>query len=205
MKYILSLLGTFMAISAYTQTYTRFFDAKANDKLVGHIKAQKVVSGEVETYSVESEINVNYVFRVNVTYRVQSVYKQSMLISSSASVYINGHLQNSVTTEWKDDHYEINDSGHTTRLYEQIKFSTAQIYFNEPIGQRTLYSESEGIMKTLVKTADEKYKVKGPSKPENNTLYGYSSEQGLNSIEMNRHLMPTVIAKHVRENKPIEE
>ncbi len=205
MKYFLSILGAIITISAYTQTYTRFFDAKANDKLVGHIKAEKTLSGDLVTYAVESDIDIQYVFRVNVTYRVQSVYKKNMLVSSSASVYINGHLQNAVTTEWKEDHYEINDSGHVTRLYEQIKFSAAQIYFNEPIGQRKLYSESEGIMKPLVKTADEKYKVKSPSKPENNTLYAYSSEQGLHSIEMNRSLMPTVIAKHVRENKPLEE
>jgi hypothetical protein len=108
-------------------------------------------------------------------------------------------VQRSVVTEKVGDYYTIVSDDHQTKLYQDIDFSTAKLYFNEPTGVNSVYSESEGIMKTMVKTSDGKYKVKDAQNDENSTTYGYSSEQGVNNILVVKEHLPDLTLIQVRE------
>lgn len=199
MKYIILSALLALCISVQAQTYVRNFEAKANGKQVGHVKATKIVDGDLIQYLVESEVKMHILFTVNVTYRAQASYKGGVLISSSASVYVNGHLQNSVVTEKTGSHYTIVEDEHTTKIYDEITMSTAKMYFNRPADLRKVYSESEGIMKPLVETSEGKFKVKDPASADNVTVYGYSSDQGVHDIVITKTHLPDVKMTHVRE------
>lgn len=188
-----------LSLGIQAQTYVRNFEAKASGDQVGKVKATKTVDGNIIQYQVESEIKIKVLIPVNVIYKAQASYNEGVLMSSSASVYINGVLQNSVITEKSGSYYTIVEDQHTTKLYEEIKFSTAKMYFTKPVDQREVFSESEGIMKPMVKTSDDKYKVKDPENEDNITVYGYSSDQGVNDIVISKSLLPDVKLKHVRE------
>ncbi len=205
MKTLSFLLFICLSWNLQAQTYVRNFEAKASGNQVGHVKATKIVDGNIIQYKVESEINVHVLFTVNITYKAQASYKEGIMMSSSASIYINGHLQNSVVTDKTGDFYTIVEDEHTTKLYEEIQFSTAKMYFTMPVDQRKVYSESEGMMKPMVKTSDGKYKVKDPEESDNITVYGYSSEQGVNDIVISKTHLPDVKMKHVREVVPEDD
>lgn len=205
MKILLILFFVCLIWTIQAQTYVRDFEARASDNQVGKVKATKIIAGNIIQYQVESEIKIHVLFAVNITYKAQSSYNEGVLMSSSASIFINGHLHNSVLTEKTVSCYTVVENKHTTKLYEEIKFSSAKLYFAKPVDHAEVYSESEGIMKPIVKTADGKYTVKDPKNSDNITVYGYSSKQGLNDIVISRIHLPDVQMKHVREVIPEEE
>jgi hypothetical protein len=205
MKILPILFFVCVSWTIQAQTYVRNFEARASDAQVGKVKTTKITDGTIIQYHVDSEINIHVLFIVNITYKAQASYNEGVLVSSSASVFINGHLHNSVVTEKVDSCYTVVENEHSTKLYEEIKFSTAKMYFTKPVGQSKVYSESEGIMKPMVETSEGKYTVKDPKNSDNITVYGYSSEQGLNDIVISRIHLPDVKIKQVREVIPEEE
>lgn len=198
MKIYAIALFLLFSIGLEAQTYVRNFEATVHSSDVGYTTAKKTVTGDVVQYDIKSVVSIEVLFTISIVYNAQASYKGGVLISSSASVHVNGHLQRSVVTEKVGDYYKIVSDEHETKLYKDIPYSTAKMYFNEPTGVTSVYSESEGIMKTMVKTSDGKYKVKDAQNDENSTTYGYSSEQGVNNILVIKEHMPDLILKQVR-------
>ncbi len=205
MKAILFLIPLVFSLSANAQTYVRNYEISSSDKVVGGISATKSTEGDYTHYDVFSEVSMRILFEVNVSYKVQAIYKNDILQSSSATVYLNGNVQNDVNCERTGDHYTIVADGHTTRIYEDIRWSSAKLYFNKPKDVRKMFSETDGTFKTLSTTADGKILSKDPEKESNVNTYTYSTDQGLHSIIMERMLLPTLKISAVREVKPSTE
>jgi len=188
-----------------SQVYSRSYEVKSGDKRVGEIHATKHASGEVVQYEVTSDVYMTLLFSIHVSYKVQANFKEGVLVSSSATVYINDRVQNDVNVERTGDHYTVEMDGHTTRIYEDIKFSSAKLYFSKP-GEniKKVFSETNGIMKTLTETADGNFRLKDPDNSSAVNTYTYSSDQGLHSIVIERSLFPTLEVKHVREPREAE-
>ena len=199
MKALFFSLTILLCLSANAQTYLRNYEVESSDKVVGGITATRSIEGDYTEYNVTSEVAMTILFEVEVSYKVQAIYKGGILISSSATVYLNGNTQNDVNCERTGDHYTIVADGHTTRIYEDIKYSSALLYFNKPKDVRKVFSETDGTLKTLSETADGKFKLKDPEKEKNVNTYTYSSDQGLQSIIIERMLLPTLKVTGVRE------
>lgn len=199
MKALFFSLTVLLCLSANAQTYLRNYEIESSDKVVGGITATRSIEGDYTEYNVTSEVAMTILFEVEVSYKVQAIYKNDILISSSATVYLNGNTQNDVNCERTGDHYTIVADGHTTRIYEDIKYSSALLYFNKPTDVRKVFSETDGTLKTLTETADGKFRLKDPEKEKNVNTYTYSSDQGLQSIIIDRMLLPTLKVTGVRE------
>lgn len=199
------LLLLLISQQVYGQVYSRSYEVKSGDKRVGEIHATKHASGEVVQYEVTSDVYMTLLFSIHVSYKVQANFKEGVMVSSSATVYINDRVQNDVNVERTGDHYTVEMDGHTTRIYEDIKFSSAKLYFSKP-GEniKQVFSETNGIMKTLTETADGNFRLKDPDSNSSVNTYNYSSEQGLHSIVIERSLFPTLDVKHVREPREAE-
>ena len=201
MKSILFVVGMVFCLSANAQIYLRNYEISSSDKVVGGISATRTPEGDYVRYDVSSEVSMRILFEVNVSYKVQAIYQNDVLVSSSATVYLNGNVQNNVNCQRTGDHYTIVADGHTTRIYEDIKWSSALLYFNKPKDVRKIFSETEGIFKNLSETADGKFKLKDPEKETIVNTYTFSSDQGLQSIILERPLLPTLKIVGVREIK----
>src|SRR5690554_6900704 len=201
MKSILFVVGMVFCLSANAQIYLRNYEISSSDKVVGGISATRTPEGDYVRYDVSSEVSMRILFEVNVSYKVQAIYQNDVLVSSSATVYLNGNVQNNVNCQRTGDHYIIVADGHTTRIYEDIKWSSALLYFNKPKDVRKIFSETEGIFKNLSETADGKFKLKDPEKETIVNTYTFSSDQGLQSIILERPLLPTLKIVGVREIK----
>lgn len=199
MKSVLLVFFTIFCLSANAQTYLRNYKVESSDKLVGRIAATRSVDGDYVQYDVTSTVAMTILFEIKVEYKLQATYKNDVLVSSSATVYLNGRTQSDMNCERTGDHYTLLSDGHTTRIYEDIKWSSAKLYFTKPDDVRKVFSETDGTFKTLSKTADGKYLLKDPEKDSNINTYSYSSEQGLNQIIIERSLLPTLKVTGARE------
>lgn len=199
MKSIILALFAMVCLSANAQTYQRNYKVESSDKLVGKISATRSVDGDYVQYDVTSTVVMTILFEIKVEYKLQATYKNDVLVSSSATVYLNGSTQSDLNCERTGDHYTIVSDGHTTRIYEDIKWSSAKLYFNKPDQVRKVFSETDGTFKTLSETADGKYLLKDPEKDSNVNTYSYSSDQGLNQIIIERSLLPTLKVTGARE------
>jgi hypothetical protein len=203
MKYFFSLLFVFSFFFGHSQVYTRNYEIKAGDNVIGNVRAVKHDEGSVVQYDVTSEVKYKLLFTIEVSYKVQASYKDGKLVSSSATVYLNGDIQNTVDIEKTGDHYTVVKDGHTTRIYQDINFSSAKLYFSRPDEIKSVLSETEGRLMNLSKTADEKFKLRDPEKSSSLNTYDYSSDQGLHSIEIERRLFPTLKLYHVRQPEEV--
>lgn len=199
MKSIFIAFFTIFCLSANAQTYLRNYKVESSDKLVGKISATRSVDGDFVQYDITSEVVMTILFEIKVEYKLQATYKNDILVSSSATVYLNGRTQSDMNCERTGDHYTLVSDGHTTRIYEDIKWSSAKLYFNKPDDVRKIFSETDGTFKDLSKTSDGKYILKDPEKDSNMNTYSYSSDQGLNQIIIERSLLPTLKVTGARE------
>lgn len=199
MKLFLLGLTMVFCLSANAQIYLRNYEVSSSNKVVGGIEATRTPEGDYVRYDVSSEVSMRILFEVNVSYKVQAIYKNGILVSSSATVYLNGNVQNDVNCERTGDHYTIVADGHTTRIYEDIKWSSALLYFNKPKDTRKIFSETDGAFKDLSETADGKFRVRDPENEKNVNTYTFSSDQGLQSIILERSLLPTLKVTGVRQ------
>ena len=199
MKSVLLAVFTIFCLSANAQTYLRNYKVESGDKLVGKISATRSLDGDYTQYDVTSKVVMTILFEITVEYKVQATYKNDVLVSSSATVYLNGRTQSDMNCERTGDHYTLVSDGHTTRIYEDIKWSSAKLYFNIPADVRKVFSETDGTFKTLSTTSDGKYLLKDPEKDANINTYTYSSDQGLNQIIIERSLLPTLKVTGARE------
>ncbi len=199
MKSIVIAFLTIFCLSANAQTYLRNYKVESSDKLVGKISATRSVDGDYVQYDITSVVVMTILFEVKVEYKLQAIYKNDILVSSSATVYLNGRTQNDMNCERTGDHYTLVSDGHTTRIYEDIKWSSAKLYFHKPDDVRKVFSETDGTFKNLSETADGKFLLKDPEKDSNMNTYSYSSDQGLNQIIIERSLLPTLKVTGARE------
>ena len=201
------LIGSIIlfSLTANAQTYLRNYEIESDDKVVGGITATRSVEGDYVEYNVTSDVRMRVLFEVNVSYKLQAIYKDEILVSSSATIYLNGAIQNDVSCERTGDHYTIVVDGHTTRIYEDIHWSSGKLYFNKPKGAKKVFSETDGNFKNIGETADGKFVQRDPKKEKNVNTYTYSSDQGLHSILLKRMLLPELKVTAVREIKIDDE
>lgn len=188
-------------LTANGQTYLRNYDIETNDNIVGGVTATKTSDGDYSEYNVTTKVSMTAVFEINLEYKVQAIYQNKVLVSSSSTIYLNNEVQSTVTCERTGDHYTIVKDGHSTKIYDAISWSSAKMFFNKPKDVRKVFSETEGIMKNLSSTADGKFILRDPNNTDNTNTYTFSSEQGLHAILFKRELLPELTITGVRELK----
>jgi hypothetical protein len=184
------------ALSA--QTYTRNYEVNSSDKTVGNIVAKQLKDGENITYEVNSDVSIRMLFMVNVSYKVTAVYREGVLINSTATVYLNGRTQDKVSVAWQGNGYTVVKDGESSRIDGLIKWSSAKLYFNKPKDVKKVFSETDGGFKNLITRSDGKLILRDVDNESSQNTYTFSSEQGLHRIEIERPLLPILTVKNVR-------
>lgn len=190
-----------VSLSANAQTYLRNYDIETNDQIIGGVTATQTVNGDYREYSITAKVTMTTVFEVNLEYKVQAIFQNQNLVSSSSTIYLNNQVQSTTSCERTGNHYTIVKDGHSTKIYDPITWSSAKLFFNKPQDVRKAFSETEGIMKNLSTTADGKFILRDPDNTDNTNTYTFSSPQGLHAILFKRQLLPELTITGVRELK----
>ncbi|MEM9052655.1 MAG: DUF6134 family protein [Bacteroidota bacterium] len=191
MKYYLLVFAICFGVSVFGQVEKGFFRVTSDDDEVGHLTANKKIDGEVTTYEISSEVTVRVVFKLRMTNEIQAVFKEGVLIYSSATLYLNDKVYSDTRIEKKQGFYTVIKDGHETKIFQSaIRSSSAKLYWQQPISESVSLSETEGEMKDLDIQGFQKYALTADGSERSVSTYIYSETQGLSRINVVRPWVP---------------
>ncbi len=173
------------------QTVTREYDVISSNDKVGSVVAVKRESNGYEHYLITCEMSVRMLLKINVSYNLKASYKNGILVSSAATVYLNDKVQNKVNVERSGSNYVMIKDGDTEIITYPIEYSSARLYFQLPDGDKQVFSETDGTFKTLKRLSTYAFELTGPGNSSDNNKYTYVPNLGLLSIVVDRQFIPT--------------
>jgi hypothetical protein len=179
-------------LSASGQVSYRNYDVKNDEDVVGSVNAVKRVVGDEAHYEVKSDVTISMIIKVNIVYSVSAVYKNAVLQTSKASIYVNGKLRHSVVAKRQSDKYELVVDGELRYLAAPIVASSATLYFQRPDGIRDIFSETSGVLKSLSKISIGRFELIDLEQSSDLNTYTYSNSDLLDLIVVERFLLPTL-------------
>ncbi len=133
---------------------TRQYAIEVAGVRVGTLTATRTPRANREVlYTQMSEVKVNFlVYKLTVYYKTTNLFRRDQLVLATVDAHTNkGDF--TTRTEWKGDHYEMlaNQYKYTRRATQTtpIDYTLSNLYFSEPTGHSTVYSEYFGDYFTL--------------------------------------------------------
>ena len=134
---------------ASTGSETRRYGIDVAGIQVGTMTATRQAQGaDAMIYTLVSDVKVNFlVYKLRIYYKVVDVFWRGRLQRSTVEAHTNRGDFSSLT-EWKTDHYDIvaEQYKHSYRAVERnpIALTVTNLYFTEPAGQATAFTEYFG-------------------------------------------------------------
>lgn len=158
------------------------FDVWVGGRKTGELILNKVEKDDSTIYTSKTALTINIFGEINVIYDLTSIYKDSLLISSSVKTYKNYRLNSSASVTKSTDGYLIEKDGEEAYTYGKlISYSGVKLFFEEPVDQYLLFSEIDGKEKIIEHTGRHTYRVKSPM-ASNTSYYTYNESGELEEI-----------------------
>lgn len=170
-----------MAANAYGQRLTYKIEWKGDS--VGYLKAVHTKNSNRSVYEIESITKVRFLFMFTFAYTYRSVYNDHHLVSGRVTSRVNDREKRS-TIEKSGTIYRINVDDEKSSYAKKITFSIPPLYFTEPIGRSSIFSERFGQVLSLKKTGSHRYELHKPDDRKN--YYTYSGGRCTNVEIQNR-------------------
>ena len=181
------------------QVYERHYKITSDKKDVGYLTATKRHDGNVTKFEISSDVTIRILFKVQMTNKIQAVFEDGVLQYSTATLYINGSVYSDTRIKKGNGFYTIEKDGRQRKINtREIRSSSAKLYFHEPIGEEISLSETEGEIKELDIQGVQKYALSENGNERSVSTYIYSSDQGLNQIEVVRPFVPELYIYRVK-------
>jgi len=193
MKNYIFILLAFILLTIKLNAQTLVYDITSKNKQIGQLSISKTQEKELIKIEMTSEVNVHLYILIDLKYRLTAYFRNDSLIFSSVTTYVNGKRHSSSTTEKTVENYSLTKDGHLSKLYYQISYSGALLYWKEPINVANVYSEFDDIEKPIKKVGSSKYQLTDPKSGHKNTYY-YSNGR-LEKATIEHSLMPFTLTK----------
>jgi hypothetical protein len=174
-NFILSVTLLFTSINLLGQT-AGYSIYSADQELLGQLKVSSTQADTTTKIAVVSQFKVKMLITLDVKYTLQSIYRNGELISNSIKIYRNDDLHSFAKTTKVGHQYKFVKDNTESYYNKRISFSESLLYFNEPKQIAALYSEFDGIEKTIVESSEAHYKIKNPL---NGNVSEYFYEKGV--------------------------
>jgi len=140
---------------------TKMYDVIRNDNKVGTLKTSSVNTSMGQMYYIESFVKVWVVINIKVNYNQSNIYKDGVLRQGAVIRTVNGStkMNNNILWQPGGGYICLKKDGDTVRHKEEIKYSTAMLYFAEPINLSRVYSEGALAFIPIKKTEDHTYEL----------------------------------------------
>ena len=169
-----------LAPQPQTLTYGIYW---GDDEIGSIVASVRPIKNEIQ-YEVNSNANFRVLWKYKRTTELDVVYSNNVLISSFNQIFLNNKLKESSQVKMENGFYQC--FMHPSESFQQkpeIGYSTARLYFEEPIGISKVYSEAYLEFALLEDEGNHSYKLTLPGNKINHYLY----ENGkLMRIEVNR-------------------
>ncbi len=159
---LLALFLLMMPAEAQEKKDTRRYKIVVAGFTIGEMIAEKTAGNGQSDYTVNSEVSFWFFGKINVDFRIRSLYDKEQLISSNAvSISNRGTFESDIL--WKEDYYEVD--AHTYKfdnreqLLQPIRFSTVRFYFEEPKDGDIMVSETYGLLSRITEKSKGVYEI----------------------------------------------
>ena len=141
------------------------------DDSIGFLKAEREQIQDNEYYNINSDTEFNILFSFSLNYKYENEYRKGRLYSASAKNSLNKKERDQSSIIWQNNHYLLRVNDKIEKLENQdIWFTVSKLYYHEPIGINTIFSERFGEFLTLEKQ-ENKYILTKPDGRENIYFY----------------------------------
>ncbi len=147
------------------------FDVLKGDDVVGRILASRSVNGERTTYLMTSYSEFDIIWKQVVRSILTVNYMGDLLDRCHTSISVNGALRDSSHLDPAAEPSCFIHPGQRFPLDQEVKWTTARMYFEEPVGQRTIFVESVLKHCPLESIGPGKYRLTLPGDKVNNYAY----------------------------------
>ena len=172
----LVLIVCFIALGSdlYTSEEKILFDVIRNEKVIGSLKATKIIKDSKTYYKSSTSINAKIIKEIRVNYKYDVIFDSESLEQSNVNITVNEKSHAKTITEWDDTNYQVIKNGkNEATITNVISYATVQLYFEEPKNITTCYSEQNGDFNTIIAMGNHIYKKVNASNNEN--LYYYKN------------------------------
>jgi len=169
---VVFLLVLWSASWVYGQEHT--YTVHRGGKEIGIITASLTKSLHTQTYEILSDVTFKILWK---SYHRKTsnlvVYEHETMKASYSGVYMNDDLEDSTRVNLQQNSYQgYKHPDDTFSFFDaDLRFTTAKLYFQEPLGVKKVYSERFLQYCTLEALGDHKYKLNLPSGKTNYYTY----------------------------------
>lgn len=180
-----------LAITVHAQQSR--FDIWKGDDIVGSILAKRVVDGDRTHYLMTSFSEFDIVWKQEVRSLVSTEYQNGELSTCHSHVKVNGNVRDSSHYATKEDDATCYVHPNERFAHEgRVEWTTARMYFEEPVGQRSIFVESVLKNCPLTHLGNGRYRLVLPDDKVN--LYDYRDGR-LEEIHVDRSLVDLVFKR----------
>lgn len=181
----------FLALTIQAQQ-SRFDIWKGND-IVGSILAKRVIDGDRTQYLMTSFSAFDIVWKQEVRSLVSTEYRNGEMANCHSHVKVNGNVRDSSHYAAKGEEASCYVHPDERFLHEgRVEWTTARMYFEEPVGQRSIFVESVLKHCPLTHLGNGQYRLLLPDDKVN--LYDYRDGR-LEEIHVDRSLVDLVFKR----------
>lgn len=155
-----------------SQTQTFKYDVIVYNRSIGTFTATRTDLNERSEYILESKISTRIFKQIDYEFTMHSAFENSILVKSDLKNMMNDKLKQSSTVRFDGSSYLIKTPDKTLKHNkDKVSYSSASIYFEEPVNRKFLFSENYGINLPIIKVDAHKYMVKVPNGDKNYYTY----------------------------------
>ncbi len=160
-------------MSSMTCGQVDIFQIFHGGKMMGTIDAMRVVQGDRVSYSMISHSTFNMVWDQEVHTVARTTYVGGHVTECLTTVHVNEGLRDSsvLRTVAGRGLYVVHPRTVYSAALPENPWTTARMYYEEPVGQDSVFVESELIECAVVRVAEGEYILKLPNKERNHYIY----------------------------------
>jgi hypothetical protein len=162
----------FVLLQSDSQTQSLKYALIVNNKNIGHVLASQTKEANYITYKIQSRAKVDIFISFMNDFLMNTTFKDGVMQESFTERRVNEAVTDYCKIRYEDNIYHIDYKKQKKYLKDyKLQFTVACLYFNEPKGLKTVFSESYGSFLPIKEVGPQKYELTLPTGQKNFYMY----------------------------------
>jgi len=158
--------------SAQNTQESIIFNIIHKNKVIGSLKAEKIVKDSCTNYKSITHINTRIIKKIQVIHEYEVTFKNQQLTKAKVNISVNNKQQAKTVTAWEQNTYQVfKNEKYQKSISQSITYATIQLYFEEPKNVSNCYSEQNGDNNSIIDMGNHVYKKINTKNNENQYYY----------------------------------
>lgn len=131
-------------------------------EIIGSLSATKKILNEGFSITIDSRTSISILFDINVNVYQFNKYQNGKLTEAIFMQSLNGRRKVHNTIQWGLNSYAAEMDGRKLRLDNEINYSVASLFFDEPVSIQKVFSENQLTVLSLRRVAIHSYVLQLP-------------------------------------------